>query len=137
MWRVTLIKSLTGADNLAMNGLGTTVLAASNTYTGTTTISAGTLQLGTGTAGYDGSLSTSGISNNAALVYNLSGSQTAEYRNINGTMTGAGSMTLTGNLGGSSSLTKAGNGVLILAGANNNYTGTTSVNGGTLAISGN
>ncbi len=88
---LTLIKSLTGANNLAMNGLGTTVLAASNTYTGTTTISAGTLQLGTGTAGYDGSLSTSGISNNAALVYNLSGSQTANY-NIGGT----GSVTMTG-----------------------------------------
>ncbi len=112
--------SLTGTNSLVVGNGGAVVLTTSNTYTGATTVSTGTLQLGTGTAGNDGSLTaTSGMTNNGALVYNLAGSQTANY-----------------NIIGSGSLTKAGNAGLTLAGANNNYTGTTSVNGGTLNLSG-
>ena len=112
--------SLTGTSSLVVGNGGAVVLTTSNTYTGATTVSTGTLQLGTGTAGNDGSLTaTSGMTNNGALVYNLAGSQTANY-----------------NIIGSGSLTKAGNAGLTLAGANNNYTGTTSVNGGTLNLSG-
>ena len=65
---------------LAKLGTGTLAITAASTYSGQTTISAGTLQLGTGVAGQDGSISsTSGVTNNAALVYNLSGNQTASY----------------------------------------------------------
>ncbi len=42
-------------------------------------------------------------------------------------------LTLGGNIGGTSNLTKAGAGTLVLSG-NNNYTGTTTLNAGTLGI---
>ena len=50
---------------ITKSGSNTLVLAASNTYSGTTTINSGILQLGTGTA--DGSVA-GNIVNNAALV---------------------------------------------------------------------
>ena len=134
----TVSYSTSGSGFLAKAGAGTLVLASSNTYSGTTTVSAGTLQLGTGAAGHDGSInSTSGVTNNATLFYNLAGPQTIGY-GINGTgavtVTG-GPLTFGGNVGGGQSVTLTG-GSLTLAGANNNYTGTTNVNGGTLTISG-
>ena len=52
------------------------ILTASNAYTGASTISSGTLQLGDGTTGHDGSISGASIVNNATLAYNLFGSQT-------------------------------------------------------------
>src|SRR5208283_4779808 len=87
----------------------------SSTYSGPTTVNGGALQLGDGTSGHDGSIA-GNIVNNAALVYNLYGSQT-----YSGTIDGAGS------------LTKTGNGILTLARAQN-YGGATIVNGGTLQL---
>ena len=67
-----------GTISLTLNGPGgTMVLTGPNTYTGSTLIAAGTLQLGDGT--HDGSLATSGITNGGELVYNLLGTQTANY----------------------------------------------------------
>ena len=90
-------------------------LTGSNTYTGQTTISGGTLQLGDGVAGHDVAL-TGGIVNNAALVYNLNGSQTY-----------AGSVSGTGNV------TKTGPGTLTFV-SPNTYAGTTSIKQGTLQM---
>lgn len=105
------------ASGLTKIGAGTMTLSATNAYTGATTISAGTLQIGNGTT--DGSISTSsGITNNGALVYNLIGSQS--YAN---------------NIGGSGTLTKAGAGSLTLSGTNT-YAGATTVDAGTLAVNG-
>jgi fibronectin-binding autotransporter adhesin len=42
---------ITGAGNFAQMGTGTTVLNVANNYSGTTTVSAGTLQVGNGTSG--------------------------------------------------------------------------------------
>ena len=101
------------------SGNGILELDGSNTYTGSTTISSGTLQLGDGTSGHDGSIAnTSGVSDNGALVYNLYGNQTAGYA-----------------VSGSGSLTKTGQGLLVLSGTNT-YNGGTAVNGGTLQIVG-
>ena len=53
------------------------ILTATNTYTGTTTISAGSLQLGTGAAGQDGFINSStSIVDNSALVFNYFAAQT-------------------------------------------------------------
>src|SRR5262249_36473471 len=84
-----------------------------NTYTGGTTISAGTLQLGNG--GTTGSVTTS-IVDNARLVFNRSDN-----------------VTYGGVISGSGSVIKGGGGVLTLT-ANNTYTGPTVIEGGVLAI---
>jgi fibronectin-binding autotransporter adhesin len=108
---------LIGTYGLTKDGPGVMALANSSTYAGGTTINAGTLQLGTGAAGMDGSIaSTSGVTDNAALVYNLAGTQTASYP-----ISGNGNVTMTGS------------GMLVLAG-NNSYSGETLVSGGTLQL---
>lgn len=89
------------ASGLTKTGAGTMTLSATNGYTGATIISAGTLQIGDGTN--DGNISTtSSVTNNGSLVYNLVGSQT--YANP---VTGSGSITLIG--GGSLTLSNATN----------------------------
>ena len=107
-----------GSSSLLKTGTGTMTLSGPNTYGGATTISAGTLQLGNGAAGNDGSLATNGISDNAALVYNLFGSQAPGY-----------------GISGTGSLTKLGTGMLTLA-ASNSYSGPTTISAGTLQIGG-
>jgi len=67
-------------------GTGTTVLTAANTYTGGTTISAGTLQLGNG--GSSGSI-VGYVLNNATLAFNRSDSYT-----FGGTISGSGGVTI-------------------------------------------
>jgi fibronectin-binding autotransporter adhesin len=107
--------ALSGNMSLVKLGANALTLTAANTNAGTTTVSGGTLQLGDGISGHDGSLnSTAGITNNASLVYNLSGSQS-----------------YSGVIGGFGTLTKTGNGVLVLQGASN-YSGLTTVSSGTL-----
>jgi autotransporter-associated beta strand protein len=111
----TITPVIGGSGNLSQVGTGTTVLTSNNTYAGSTTISAGTLQLGNG--GTTGSLGTAAtVTDNANLTFTLSSNNT-----VNATITG------TGNL------TKAGSGTTILA-ANNTYAGTTTISAGTLQV---
>jgi fibronectin-binding autotransporter adhesin len=104
-----------GNLNFNKNGSGTQILTGTNTYAGTTTISGGTLQIGNG--GSTGTIGTGNITNNAALVFNRSGTST-----------------VAGSISGSGSLTTNGTGTFILA-ANNSYSGATTINtGSTLQI---
>jgi autotransporter-associated beta strand protein len=103
-----------GSGGLAKLGTGTLVLTAANAYTGDTTISTGTLQLGDGTAN-DGSVA-GNIIDNAALVFANPASQT-----------------FAGVISGSGSVTKTGGGTLTLSGQNT-YAGETVIAGGTLAL---
>ena len=97
------------------NNSGTVVLATNNSYTGTTTINAGTLQIGNG--GASGSISaSSSIANNGELVINTSSAGT--YANP---------ITGTGNV------TKSGTGTLTLSG-NNTFAGNFTLNGGQLNL---
>jgi MYXO-CTERM domain-containing protein len=93
-----------GSFDLTKVGIGTLVLMATNTYTGATTVSAGTLKIGNG--GASGSLyspSMSGgnltfggagvIVNDSALIFDIAGG--AVY--VNRTISGLGTVSVTGN----------------------------------------
>ncbi|CAM2188913.1 fibronectin-binding autotransporter adhesin [Paraburkholderia sacchari] len=108
---------ISGIGNLIQTGTGTAILASNNTYSGTTTITAGTLQVGNGGAG--GRLGTGNVIDNAALVFNTSGPTT-----------------ISSLISGGGSLTQAGTGTVILA-ANNTYSGGTTINAGTTLQVGN
>jgi autotransporter-associated beta strand protein len=72
---LTVGGAISGNGAVFQNGSGTVILANSNTYSGGTTINAGTLQVGNG--GASGSLLNVGpIVNNSLLVFNTSGSFT-------------------------------------------------------------
>ena len=115
----TLAFTKQGAGNLTLQNTGGVV--ATN-FSGATTISGGTLTLGS-TAGATGNKLvmqnwSSAISNNSALVFdNATGLSETFGQAISGTGT----------------LTKSGAGTVIL-GVNNTYTGVTTINGGTLSI---
>jgi autotransporter-associated beta strand protein len=114
---LTLSGSIDGSGNLQKSG-GTLILTGANTYSGNTTISSGTLQVGAGSdAGALGSGAV--LTNNGALLFNV----------------GSGNRTLAANMSGTGSLTKNGTGALTLSGSNS-YNGATTVNGGSLIISG-
>lgn len=107
-----------GSHDLTKTGTGTVRIENNNpNFTGSTTISDGTLQIGN--AGTTGSLGAGNILNNAALRINRSNA-----------------FTLTNTVSGTGSLTQAGTGITTLTGTNS-YTGTTTVSAGTLLINGN
>ena len=104
-----------GTVALTVRGAGTVVLAGSNTYTGPTTISAGTLQIGSG--GTSGSINgASTVTDNSLLAFDLSGT-----------------MTLSAAISGGGGLSQMCPSLLILTGSNT-YSGQTTISAGTLQI---
>jgi fibronectin-binding autotransporter adhesin len=115
---LTINGLITGAGSITQAGTGTTILTRTNTYTGSTIISAGTLQIGTG--GVFGSLGTGAVINNGSLVFNRNGSEN-DGRTIAATISGTGT------------LTQAGTGAIWLTGTNS-YTGATIISSGSLSL---
>ena len=95
------------------SGTGKTILTGANTYTGGTTISTGTLQLGNG--GMSGSI-LGGVADNGALAFDRS--DTATFAGV---------------ISGGGVVAQIGPGTTILTGANT-YTGGTTISGGTLQL---
>jgi outer membrane autotransporter protein len=112
---VTVSNTITGTGSLTQAGAGTLILAASDTYTGLTIVTSGTLQVGDG--GTMGSLGTGAISNNSALVFDRSDS-----------------ILVSNVISGVGSLTQAGTGTLTLTNVNTYSGGTWVSNGGTLSV---
>ena len=104
---------VSGSGNVEQRGTGTTTLAATNTYTGGTAITAGTLELGNG--GTAGSI-VGDVANSGTLAFNRSDATV-----FNGVVSGSGSVE------------QRGTGTTTLTGANT-YTGGTSITAGTLAL---
>lgn len=148
----------TGTNNLTKDGAGTLTLSAANTYSGTTSVSAGVLNVqnssalgtssGTVAAGAELqlqggitinrplTLSGTGVSGNGALR-SISGANT-----YSGTITTAaligvgvdsGTLTLSGSLGGGNQFVKYGSGLLVLTGTDG-ITGAHTINSGTFQI---
>jgi len=139
----TINDPISGSGAIIKNGSGTLILSGSNTYTGTTTIGAGTLQAnvtdaaGSGALGNGGSITFTGgtlkyTANSASTDYasRFRSSTSAIALDTNGqSVTLAGAIDST-NTGG---FTKLGSGVLTLSGSNA-YTGTTSINAGSISV---
>jgi fibronectin-binding autotransporter adhesin len=90
-----------GQLNLQKVGAGVLVLINSNTYSGMTTVAGGTLQLGDGTPGHDGSINqTSGVTNNATVAFNFVAPQTVAAISGTGTLAQTGPGTVIMNLAG-------------------------------------
>jgi outer membrane autotransporter protein len=112
---VTFAGAISGSGALQQNGAGTTILTGASSYTGGTTIGAGTLQIGGG--GTSGSI-IGDVLNNGVLAFDRSDS-----------------VTFAGTISGSGALQQNGTGTTIFTGAST-YTGSTSVNGGMLNVAG-
>jgi len=101
-------------NSITKVGTGIWTLSGNNTYNGTTTISAGAIQVGAG--GNTGTLGAGNVTDNSSLVFN-------RYDNV-----------VCSNLvSGAGSLTQAGGGVLTLTAADT-YSGATFITAGTLAL---
>ncbi|MHA3770792.1 beta strand repeat-containing protein [Verrucomicrobiota bacterium sgz303538] len=92
------------------------ILDGTNSYTGGTTISAGTLQIGTG--GTSGTLGAGPVTNNGKLALNHSGT-----------------LTVADAISGTGTVQHTGTGTTILGGTST-YTGPTDINTGTLSVTG-
>lgn len=120
-----------GTTNIVKTGLGTAILSGTNsTYTGTTTIAAGNLQINTATAIGGTQITTSGL-NNAALVLN-DGLTAGSGKTV--TIAGGGAGGFFGALSTTGSSTWEGN--VIIGAATGTRVGALGTTGG-LTISGN
>lgn len=104
---------ISGIGSVLQQGTGTTVLTGANSYSGMTTVSSGTLQIGNG--GTTGSVQTN-IVDNSVVIFNRSG-----VYSFNGLISGTGNVS------------QSGAGTTVLTGANT-YSGQTTVAAGTLQI---
>jgi fibronectin-binding autotransporter adhesin len=107
----TIAAPIVGPGEIVTTGAGTLILTGANTYSGGTTISAGTLQLGNG--GSTGSI-VGNVTDNGVFAIDLSDTYT-----------------VSGSISGSGSVAQIGPGTTILAGKNT-YSGVTLIARGSL-----
>jgi autotransporter-associated beta strand protein len=111
----TIAGIISGAGAITKNGTSTLTLSGNNSYSGGTTISAGTLQI-TSTGLLGGGSYSGNIANSGFLIAGSNSNQI-----------------LSGIISGTGALTKNGSGTLTLSGSNT-YSGGTTISAGTLQI---
>ena len=134
---------ISGSYGLTKSGAGTLVLTGNNSYTGSATLSAGTLQVASDAniSGSPGSTDADNIIFSGGTLNNTSGFTLDSNRGITTNSTGTintdSSTTLSygGVVTGVGAITKSGDGTLSLSGANT-YTGDTTISAGKLTVSG-
>lgn len=132
------LNNVSGSKALNKTGYGTLTLAGANSYTGATTISAGTLAL----TAENAIASSVSVTNNGAITMgaaqtlnNLSGSGSVDNGGYALTLNNTAASEFSGVISGEGALVKNGNETLTLSGANV-YTGGTTINAGTLKVTG-
>ncbi|MGB8852129.1 MAG: autotransporter-associated beta strand repeat-containing protein, partial [Pirellulales bacterium] len=108
------ISGVISGNGFTKIGAGTLVLAGENSYSGGTTFTSGTVQVGNG--GAAGSLGSGAVANGGALVFNRSGS-----------------LTVSSAISGTGSVTTAGPGTIVLSGSNS-FSGGTVLSAGVLSL---
>jgi len=135
---------LAGNGNLSKGGTGSLTLNGTNTYSGITTVSCGTLALASdaslGTApgsATAGRIVLNGGTLQATANFTLNANRGISLGASNGTFSVDPSITLNyaGIIAGTGSMTKAGSGTLVLSGTNT-YSGNTTISAGALIIDG-
>lgn len=138
---VTYAGNISGEGSLTKTGSGVLILSGSNTYTGTTTVSGGGLELGSSTA--FGSRSVVNIASEAAIYFgaglsaltvgSLSGAGTLSLNDGTLTFAGTSNGSFSGRITGTGTvaLIKTGAGTQTLAGRSG-YTGATQIEQGVL-----
>ncbi|MDD5349041.1 MAG: autotransporter-associated beta strand repeat-containing protein [Chthoniobacteraceae bacterium] len=123
------------ASGFTKAGTATMIMGGDSTYTGLTTVSAGTLQVGDGDSG--SIASTSGtVAAGATLAFKQAdGSSYSGAIANSGTVKGlaTGTNTLSGAISGTGGFSQEGPGATVLTGTSN-YTGATNVTAGTLIV---
>jgi autotransporter-associated beta strand protein len=120
--------------SLTKTDTGTQILSGNNTYTGGTTLNAGTLGVGNNSALGSGGLTVSGNSTLLAAADGLNIANSASLNSNTLTVDVQGNnLTSSGEISGAGALAKAGVGTLVLSG-NNSYLGGTTLSNGFLAI---
>ena len=135
---------MAGSGTLTKEDSGTLTLSGVNTYTGSTTINGGTISIdadsglgaapGSATAGH---LTLNGGTLHSSADFTMNANRGIALGTSHGTINVDGSRTLTygGIIAGSNNLTKSGDGILLLSGANT-YSGDTIISDGTLQTTG-
>jgi fibronectin-binding autotransporter adhesin len=112
---LTISGAISGDGSFSKSGSSVLALSSNNSYTGTTTINSGTLEIGSG--GTTGTLGSGNVTNNAALAFNRSDS-----------------ITVANTISGSGTVAQNGSGTTILTSSSNSYSGATTVSAGTLQV---
>ncbi|HEU6447449.1 MAG TPA: autotransporter-associated beta strand repeat-containing protein, partial [Verrucomicrobiae bacterium] len=108
---------IAGTATVVKDGPGTLIMNTANTYSGTTTVKSGVLQIGNNGIG---DLGTGNVTNNGTLIFNQGDGQAHV---VAGAVSGSGSLTKQG--GSATTVSLAGN---------NTYTGPTTISAGALQL---